>query len=52
MRRKSDPPQAENPAKPDSLFSVERNLQMTIAEAGTRYNIPLDILREYESRGL
>ena len=25
---------------------------MTIDEASTRYNIPLDILREYESWGL
>ena len=31
---------------------MERNLRMTIDEASTRYNIPLDILREYESWGL
>ena len=34
------------------LLSVERSLQMTIDEASTRYNIPLNILREYESWGL
>ena len=34
------------------LLSVERSLRMTIDEASTRYNIPLDILREYESWGL
>ena len=34
------------------LLFVERSLRMTIDEASTRYNIPLDILREYESWGL
>ena len=33
-------------------FLTERNIRMTIYEAGERYRIPLNVLKEYETWGL